>query len=632
MNNLFKKHRIDKLLFRVVAWFMIVVLLCTAWASYHISSSELVSTNTHYQQQFLDKLNNEINTRLSTVEQISLSTSRENDLVAFLSRKGTGFERYQESRKVQQSFANLTYSMPLIQGIELYMDNPVRGEPYNYIQMRDIADQPDQVWAPLLEQSDFAWSREHRIESFQGEVPVLSFARKINYDNKNLGTLVIHVKASIIKEMLSGGADNVNRMVLDRTKQPLLAVGEQPDISGWLKAMEGKFGNNVQAESGMQLNDSLYVYSELTDYGWILLEVTPWKDITAGSVRLAATIAAIGLAALLLTLLLAHWLSRQFTKPIKQLVSAMGSYTVGAKQTALPLDYSNEFGSLFAGYRKQNERIEELYRSLQHRYEQQRKAEIEAMQANINPHFLYNTLDQMNWMAIARGQDEMSRILELMGRMFRIGLSNGAAFIRVAEEIVHIECYLEIQQLRWESGFSYTIEAAEEVNKLYLPKMLLQPFVENSVMHGFNGRHTGHVDIRISAVPEGLLLVVEDNGVGLRHSGDAAAGSKRKTGGYGIRNVRERIEAYFGSPYGISLADRPEGGARAEIRLPRLTRPPGDASPAEPASGGGRMDALPGAPLDGAAPGGNSGSALDRKNGAKADTDNIPPLYEGPEV
>jgi two-component system sensor histidine kinase YesM len=271
-------------------------------------------------------------------------------------------------------------------------------------------------------------------------------------------------------------------------------------------------------------------------------------------------------------LVLTLYLSRQFTKPIKTLVQAMTSYSLGGKKVNLPSDYQNEFGYLFAGYRKQNERIEELYVSLQRRYEQQRKAEIKALQANINPHFLYNMLDQLNWMAIEAGQNELSRILELMGQMFRIGLSNGDSFITVEKELEHITCYLEIQQLRWGEGLDYSIEVLPEVLELYIPKLTLQPFVENSIVHGFNTRLAGNVQIQISRQEERLQIVLLDDGIGLKQGAENP--KKRHTGGYGLRNVKDRIAGYFGDGYGVALTEREEGGTRAEILLPLLAEPP----------------------------------------------------------
>ncbi|WP_151736759.1 sensor histidine kinase [Paenibacillus tengchongensis] len=573
MINPFKKYRIDRLFFHSFAIVLIAVIGVTAWTSYSNSSKALVQTTSHYQQLLLDELNNEITTRLVMIEQISLSSSRDGELTNYLLNRQDEFERYRRRVNVESALANLTYAIPLIQGIDLYMDNPIQSERQNYIQFRNLADLDKREGSECLAQSDFCWSKEYNFPSIQGEVPVLSFFRKIIYENDYLGVLVVHIKAGEIRKLLTGNSAGSNRIMADSEGQQMMQIGDamgQTNWSRWIDLRSNKSGYvHIPAQEGAR--DTLLVYSRMDNSVWTLIEFTSWKQITASSLKLAEWIGLIGVAAVLLVLLLTHFLSRQFTKPIKKLVTAMRGYSVGGDNAELPVDYENEFGYLFSGYRKQNERIEELYLSLERRYEQQRKAEIEALQANINPHFLYNMLDQLNWMAIEAGQDELSRILELMGRMFRIGLSNGNSFITVADELLHIKCYLEIQQLRWGEGLEFRIEAASVLKELYIPKLTLQPFVENSIIHGFNKQRTGCVSILMERFADVLHIVIEDNGSGLREP--EGSRHNRPTGGYGIRNVRERITGYFGEHYGIVLSEREEGGTRVEITLPLMTEP-----------------------------------------------------------
>lgn len=574
MINPFKKYRIDRLFFHSFAIVLIAVIVVTAWTSYSNSSKALVQTTSHYQQQLLDELNNEITTKLAMIEQISLSSSRDSELTNFLLNRQDEFERYRRRAGVEGALANLTYAIPLIQGIDLYMDNPILSERENYIQFRNLRDLDKKEGSECLAKNDFCWSKEYNYSSVRGEIPVLSFYRKIVDENDYLGVLVVHIKAGEIRKLLTGNTDKSNRIMADSQGQQIMKIGDamdQNDWSRWIDLKSNKSGYvHIPARDGSR--DTLLVYSRMDNSIWTLIEFTSWKQITASSLKLAEWIGLIGVAAVLLVLLLTHFLSRQFTKPIKKLVTAMRGYSVGGDNVELPADYENEFGYLFSGYRKQNERIEELYLSLERRYEQQRKAEIEALQANINPHFLYNMLDQLNWMAIEAGQDELSRILELMGRMFRIGLSNGDSFITIADELLHIKCYLEIQQLRWGEGLEFRIEAPSGLQDLYIPKLTLQPFVENSIVHGFNKQRTGCVTIRMERLADVLHIVIEDNGSGLKQPEDRR--HNRHTGGYGIRNVRERIAGYFGEAYGITLSEREEGGTRVEITLPLLTEPP----------------------------------------------------------
>ncbi|WP_110931122.1 sensor histidine kinase [Paenibacillus bouchesdurhonensis] len=575
MTNPFKKYRIDVLFIICFAGLITLVLASTAWISYVISSRELAENTSYYQKRLLEELNNEITGRLTSIEQVSLTTSRDSDLLTFLSGKDDEFDRYRRSMGIKQALAHLTYSIPQIQAIDLYLEQPQWGDHQSYIQFHQLEKAAEQPWYSAIEKNDFAWSEEHQILTFKGEASVLSFSRKIYYNTRFMGILVVHVKADWIRSMLEGYSQNSNRILLDRNGRELLSVGKPMKEAGLLESdprfigESGVFRLHTQPHSV----ENLIVYSKVADSDWMLVEITPWKQITAGSMKLAGAILTIGIGALLLAFLLTLWLSRQFMKPIAQLVKAMKTYVVGGEQAELTSDYTNEFGVLFAGYRRLNERIEALYLSLAERYEQQRKAEIEALQANINPHFLYNTLDQLNWMAIAEGQDKMSRILELMGRMFRIGLSHGESFITIGEELTHVGCYLEIQQLRWEEGLEYEVIAAQEVQKLYIPKMTLQPFVENSMIHGFNSRQSGRILIKVTEEGERVRMIIEDDGIGLSHNHDK--GNNRRKGGYGIRNVKERFTAYFGKEFDIALADGEQGGTIVSIAFPRLVEAPG---------------------------------------------------------
>ncbi|WP_261800128.1 sensor histidine kinase [Paenibacillus sp. PAMC21692] len=571
IGNPFKRYRIDRLFFGSFALLVTLVIITIIWISYSLTSRELATTASTNQQKLLNELNNEITSRMVTIEQISLSKSRDDSLLSLLSGDNDEdeFIRYQQFKEVKQSLASLTNSMPLIEGIDVFMNDPGYGDSVSYIQFLDLKEASRQYWAEDIKRNDFAWSDEYKRASFKGEISVISFVRTILYNNKRIGYLVIHLKSELLGQVLIGhSTGEVSRIMLDMSGQPILQIGNVPDAETWadLKAkMDGPSGV-FRIEAGNGTSASLFVYARNINSKWTLVEITPWSEITKGSVKLAKVIAVIGALSVLLTLIITMLLSMQFTKPIKKLVGAMNRYSVDGENLKLPDDYRNEFGYLFSGYRKQNERIEQLVQSLRERHELQKKAEMEALQANINPHFLYNTLDQLNWIAITNHQEEISRILELMGRMFRIGLSNGNTFITVKEEIEHLSCYLEIQQIRYKGALQFFIDSPESIQLLYIPKMILQPFVENAVVHGFHNRSNGTVRIRIKQSEGKLVIEIEDDGQGYQ----PARTPKRKTGGYGIRNVRERIFAHFGGDYVVELKSREEGGTHVGVTLPVL--------------------------------------------------------------
>lgn len=575
MENPFKKYRIDHLFFGSFSLLIVLVIIATIWISYSLTSKELATTASSNQEKLLNELNNEITTRMVTIEQISLSKSRDDSFISLLTgnKNQDEFVRYQQFKEVKQSLASLTNSMPLIEGIDVFMNRPSYGDSVSYIQFLELKESSRNYWAKSILRNDFAWTDEYTRTSFKGEVSVLSFVRAILYNNKLVGYLVIHVKAEMLKNVLAGhSSGEVSRIMLDVSGNPILRIGNVPDEDSWLRLEAEMAGHSgvFRIENEWGTSKSLVVYAQNNHSKWTLVELTPWSQITKGSVKLAQVIAIIGAVSILLALIITMLLSMQFTKPIKRLVGAMNRYSVDGENMKLPEDYRNEFGYLYSGYRKQNERIEQLVQSLRERHELQRKSEIEALQANINPHFLYNTLDQLNWMAIANHQEEISRILELMGRMFRIGLSNGNTFITIGEEIEHLSCYLEIQHIRHRGALQFHFEIPDEVKLYYLPKMILQPFVENAVIHGFHNRSQGMVTIKMNTCGEQLVIKVEDDGQGYQPTRKES----RKTGGYGIRNVRDRIAAHFGSGYGVELERLESGGTRVLVKLPLLDKRP----------------------------------------------------------
>ncbi|ULL18112.1 sensor histidine kinase [Paenibacillus sp. H1-7] len=574
MPNLFKRTRIDRLFFGSFAACIAVLLLVFTWISYHITSRELVNNTSYYQQDLLNELNKQLDIQLRSIEQMSLAASRNIDTVGFDPLEKDSFERLRRKKDLLNMLANITYSTTMVHSIYLYMENPDLTDSQAPVQFRDIRQVTGESWFPEIQNNDFTWIAEHTLATNTGPQKFIGFARKVyNNSGKYYGMLVLNVKASAIESLIRGGTDGRSRLLLDAGGKTISSIGgvklsgeelnrirSMPDSSGSIR---------LPAAAGRE--DSLLVWNK-TRSDWVLIEATPWNSIVRGSVKLAFILVTIGLSAIFIASFFTLFLSRQFTKPIRQLVSIMGRLPASRPAGMLPTDYTNEFGTLFHGYRRQMERIDELLLSLKEQHKRQREAEIQALQAMINPHFLYNTLDQLNWMAIESGQEKISKMVSLMGKMFRIGLSNGETVIPIRDEISHVESYLQIQQIRWGDRLSYTIKTDEALLDLYIPRLTLQPFVENAVIHGFHGRRSGEIVIEMQGHDREIEFRIIDNGKGIDPDWDKR--KPRKTGGYGFRNVKERIAAYFGAPYGVELYNREEleqsQGTVAVIRLPKI--------------------------------------------------------------
>ena len=199
------------------------------------------------------------------------------------------------------------------------------------------------------------------------------------------------------------------------------------------------------------------------------------------------------------------------------------------------------------------------------------------MQSQINPHFLYNTLDIIVWMIENEQKQEAVEVVTALARFFRISLSRGKSIITVRDELEHARNYLMIQQMRFKNKFTYVIDAGEDVMEFASLKLMLQPLVENAIYHGMEFMDgDGKIGVTVRREGEDLRFEVSDNGLGMtKDQVDSLLGEKphvssKRGSGIGVKNVNERIRLYFGREYGLSIWSEPDEGTRVEIRLPAL--------------------------------------------------------------
>jgi len=570
IDGLFKKLHIRHLYFWSMTIFVVLLFAVVIWTVYYFSVQSMIRTTSSHQERILVQLNEKVRARLSLIESVSLSAVRNGELMNLFSAPRESYENLVAVQNVMASLQTLTFSTPSILNIDIYVQSAPRSglkDLVRFMELRTIESEP---WYAQIEQSDFSWIGEHRTAAYTGEASVVSFARKFySFGGDYEGIVMINIEASEFQQLLLEENVESNRQLFDSGGRLITRVGREFQLSGNSDARmnEGAFAFPYE-RNGYRLvpGQALVVWTRIQGSGWLLAETTPWEELIAGSARMAGMLLGIGLTAILALVLYFLLLNRKFTSPIYTLLRAMNHFPAEKGRAMLPEDYRNEFGQLFSGYRKLLFRIEELYESLRLQYRRQKEAEIGALQAMINPHFLYNTLDQLNWMAIKDGNERMSQVLELTGRMLRLGLSNGESLIPLSDELELSECYMKIQQIRLGDRFRYEMDIPEETLDFPVPKMTLQPFIENSIRHGFHGRKTGTVVIRCRQESQGLSLMVEDDGKGLPD--EAARLSSRTRGGYGLRNVRERLSAFYGCEAGFELLVRAEGGTRVSMFIP----------------------------------------------------------------
>lgn len=280
-------------------------------------------------------------------------------------------------------------------------------------------------------------------------------------------------------------------------------------------------------------------------------------------------------AAVMILILLRQslYFSKEISTPVSQICENIKAVGNGQFHIEPVKTYDYEIEVLNEGVQKMSRRIEEFIEKEKYEQEQKRMTELQLLQAQINPHFLYNTLDTVIWLIECGEKKEAMELVEKLSIFFRTFLSKGNDIISLKEELLHISSYLDIQRVRYGDIMDYEIDVPESMKEMQVPKMTLQPLVENALYHGIkNMRRKGNIKITGEEHEKENVLIVEDNGIGM--SEERLEQVKRsmhegEQGGFGLTAVNERVKLYFGEQFGIMLESREGQGSRMTVHLGR---------------------------------------------------------------
>ncbi len=326
--------------------------------------------------------------------------------------------------------------------------------------------------------------------------------------------------------------------------------------------------------------------SELT--GWTLAVLTPLGETTEGVSILRTALLVSGMIGVVLFLIMSFFLSTMITRPLIRLMRAMRSAQPGAMRPNLMVSSTMEINELNNVYNQMVYRQNELTRVVHEKEVMQSRAELKALQSQINPHFLFNTLEAFYWSLEEKGDEEMARMVVAMSRLFRYTISSSQQdeWVTIADELEHAEQYLRIMQMRLGDRMQWEIQLSDAVRQIPIPKLLIQPLVENAILHGIESKlGPGKMSIHVDASTEKNLVCIEvrDDGPGMDelrlqsvidalHGGPAVS---NKGSGVGLINVHRRLKLYFGSQLGerckLSLTSKVGEGTVICFEIPMGT-------------------------------------------------------------
>ena len=478
---------------------------------------------------------------------------------------GTPYEQYEQlTQKVDPILRTASYFHGGMQQITIYTDNGMVKH--------------DTTVAPVSEIEETDWYQKTL------EHPGLNWF--VNYQEKTL--------FSARKLAFSGAREGVNILYMDVDYQKLFTPYAETLISEcglYITDQDGKLVFEESRFSGKNQNYDL-TYSEFleqrdrgsTDYiilceqsnttGWTVWLYQP-VGLAGEAMRPIGVMAGVTILICIFAAVLAYFItSGMVSSRIERLTHFMQEVQEGSMDMQMESDDRDEIGMLYRGFGSMMKRIRTLINEVYLSKITQKEAELKALQAQINPHFLYNTLSLINWKALAAGEEDISRMTLALSTFYRTALNRGRNVLQVETELSNTRAYLEIQSMLHDGDFDYEIEAQTEILQCESLNLILQPLVENAIHHGIEEKTDGRGKITVRGWKEDncVWFMVEDNGVGMEQEvADKILTMESK--GYGVRNVDERIRLCYGEKYAMKVESVVGKGTKMTIHFParRLT-------------------------------------------------------------
>lgn len=479
---------------------------------------------------------------------------------AFSMEYGTPYEQYEQlTQKVDPILRSSSYFHGGMQRITIYTDNGMVKH--------------DTTVAPVSEIEETDWYQKTL------EHPGLNWF--VNYPEKTL--------FSARKLAFSGAREGVNILYMDVDYQKLFTPYAETLISEcglYITDQEGKLVFEESRFSGKNQNYDL-TYSEFleqrdrgsADYtilceqsnttGWTVWLYQP-VGLAGESMRPIGVMAGVTILICIFAAVLAYFItSGMVSGRIERLTCLMQEVQEGSMDMQVGSDDRDEIGMLYRGFGSMMKRIRTLINEVYLSKITQKEAELKALQAQINPHFLYNTLSLINWKALAAGEEDISRMTLAMSTFYRTALNRGRNVLQVEAELSNTRAYLEIQSMLHDGDFDYEIEVQPEILQCESLNLILQPLVENAIHHGIEEKTDGRGKISVRGWKEDncVWFMVEDNGVGMEQKvADKILTMESK--GYGVRNVDERIRLCYGEKYAMKVESVVGKGTKMTIHFP----------------------------------------------------------------
>lgn len=478
---------------------------------------------------------------------------------------GTPYEQYEQlTQKVDPILRTASYFHGGMQQITIYTDNGMVKHDTTVAPVSEIEE--TDWYQKTLEHPGLNWFANYQEET-------LFSARKLAFSGAREGVNILYMDVDYQKLFTPYAETLISECGLYITDQDGKLVFEESRFSGKNQNYDLTYSEFLeQRDRGS--TDYIILCEQSNTTGWTVWLYQP-VGLAGEAMRLIGVMAGVTILICIFAAVLAYFItSGMVSSRIERLTHFMQEVQEGSMDMQMESDDRDEIGMLYRGFGSMMKRIRTLINEVYLSKITQKEAELKALQAQINPHFLYNTLSLINWKALAAGEEDISRMTLALSTFYRTALNRGRNVLQVETELSNTRAYLEIQSMLHDGDFDYEIEAQTEILQCESLNLILQPLVENAIHHGIEEKTDGRGKITVRGWKEDncVWFMVEDNGVGMEQEvADKILTMESK--GYGVRNVDERIRLCYGEKYAMKVESVVGKGTKMTIHFParRLT-------------------------------------------------------------
>jgi len=460
---------------------------------------------------------------------------------------------------------------------------------YAYVGAEIVDNEKEENWEELKNISGGIKWFPTRIEQLQiltgrQEKSLIMVGRKmIDVSSlKELGYLKIAIDEGILKEVYEtlendGGKIvicNKEGKIISNTENDLTPISLKDHIYMQQIIEEDTPGYVEYEENGISY---VAIYSSLNEGEWRIIKEIPKNELYAEINRIQEIVIIVSILYIVFMFFISYIFSKKVTDPLKGLINQMKEVEDGNLDVTVEINENREVHELGESFNHMIYRVKNLMNEVVRTERNKNELELEVLHAQINPHFLYNTLNTIRWMAKLKGETNISDAIVALVKLLRVSISVDKNMITVKEEISYVESYLLIQRLRFNQLFEITYNIQPEIEHYMIPKLILQPIVENALIHSIDeaegeDREPLKIKIYTESTEGKIAIIVEDNGIGIEEDklGTILKDEKNinKFSKVGLNNVNQRVKMYFGDAYGIQIQSKRGVGTRVEIPIP----------------------------------------------------------------